>query len=109
MDDQRFKRAAEGLLKAALMSADDLAAKKGEDNPFVRIKRNNERLEACTLHEFNPDPDWRKANLLTHRTVTCRNCGGEMKTNDAMAYLRGYAHGSGGDFKAITDAIWPPR
>lgn len=105
-----FKRAAEGLVRAASMSADELAAKRGEEDPFVQIKRNSERLGACTGHDFEPEPDWRSKGWgLLNRTVHCRNCGGDMKVGDAMAYLHGFAHGSGQDFKAMTDAIWPPE
>lgn len=110
MTDERFSKIADGLWKAATMSADELAAKKGEDNPFVLIKRNGERLNSCQGHDFEPDPGWRDAKPpLSYRTVHCRACGGDMKMNDAMSYLRGVAHGSGRDFKAMTDAIWPPK
>lgn len=107
--DTDFSRIARGLLKAASMSADELAAKKGEADPFVRIKRNSERLDACEGHDFEPQPDWRAAPVsILGRTVHCRVCGGEMKMHDAMMYLRGLAHGSGRDFVAITNAVWPP-
>lgn len=106
MDDARMKNISQGLVKAALMSADELAAKKGEDDLFVRIKRNSERLSACPGHDFEPDPDWRTWN--PNRTVHCRVCGGDAKMHDAMEYLRGFAHGSGQDFKALTEAVWPP-
>lgn len=106
MDDERIKKASQNLLKAALMSADELAAKKGENDLFVRIKRNSERLSGCEGHDFEPDPDWR--TWKPNRTIHCRRCGGDMKMHDAMEYLRGFAHGSGRDFKAITETLWPP-
>jgi hypothetical protein len=108
MDDASFSRMARGLVRAASMSADALAAEKGEGNPFVRIKRNSERLDACEGHDFEPDPDWRTRASLLDRKVHCRACGGDMKNGDALMYLRGLAHGSGRDFTALTDAIWPP-
>lgn len=106
MDEDRIQKATKNLLTAALMSADELAAKKGESDLFVRIKRNSERLSACAGHEFEPDPDWR--TWKPNRTVHCRRCGGDMKMHDAMEYLRGFAHGSGQDFKVLCAAIWPP-
>lgn len=109
MDDARFSKIAQGLMKAAVMTADELASRKGEDNAFVKIKRNGERLDGCTGHDFEPDTEWRSAKPpLSYRTVHCRACGGDMKMNDAMNYLRGLAHGTGRDFKAMTAAIWPP-
>ena len=104
-----FKKAAEGLLKAATMSADELAARKGENDPFVQIKRNNERLSNCSAHDFEPQPDWRSQGWgMLNRTVHCRVCGGDMKISAAHDYLRGFAHGSGRDFEAVVNAIWPP-
>lgn len=108
MDDARFSRMAQGLMKAATMSADELAARKGENDMFVRIKRNHERLNGCAGHDFEPDPNWRETRPLLNRTVHCRTCGGDMKTGDAHQYLRGLAHGSGRDYGAIVAAIWPP-
>jgi hypothetical protein len=108
MSSDELKRIGEGLLKAAAMTADELAAKKGEDDLFVRIKRNSERLLACDRHEFEPQPDWLSSRPFLNRTVRCSRCGGDMKVFDAMNYLRGFAHASGGDLKALTDAIWPP-
>lgn len=101
---------AEGLWKAASMSADELSAKKGENDLFVKIKRNHERLDACTGHKFEAQPNWRdQPPPYINRTVHCRNCGGDMKMGDAMNYLKGFAHGTGGDYRTMTDAIWPPK
>ncbi|MBS1725009.1 MAG: hypothetical protein JSS66_18880 [Armatimonadetes bacterium] len=89
------------------MSADELAARKGEGDMFVKIKRNHERLNACAGHDFEPDPNWRDGRPLLQRTVHCRKCGGDMKTGDAHTYLRGVAHGSGRDYHAMCEAVWP--
>lgn len=103
-----FKRAAEGLLKAASMSADELAARNGEDDPFVKIKRNRQRLINCSGHDFEPQPDWRSKGWgMLDRTVHCRACHGDMKIGAAHEYLRGFAHGSGRDFQELIEAIWP--
>lgn len=106
----RFERIAAGLYRAASMSADDLSAEKGEGNPFVQIKRNSEKLDACDRHEFDPQPDWRSAPPpFINRKICCRRCGGEMRTQDAMLYLRGFAHGAGVDYSVMVNAIWPPE
>ncbi|KQO69528.1 hypothetical protein ASF22_02660 [Methylobacterium sp. Leaf87] len=110
MDDARFSKMAQGLWKAASMTADELASRKGEDDMFVKIKRNGERLDGCAGHDFEPDPEWRTAKRpVLGRTVHCRVCGGDMKMNDAMYYLRGVAHGTGRDYKAMIEQIWPPN
>ena len=59
---------------------------------MVRIKRNRDRLEGCAWHEFERQPDWRSSPLYNQK-VRCLHCGGEMKTHDAMTYMRGFAHG----------------
>jgi len=105
-----FKKAATGLLKVATMTADELASRKGEDDMFVKIKRNSERLSNCSGHDFEPQPDWRSKGWgMLDRTVHCRACGGDMKIGAAHDYLRGFAHGSGQDLKSITASIWPPE
>lgn len=101
------KKIAQGLARAVMTPTDELAAKKGEGNLLVQIKRNSDRLEGCELHDFEPTPDWRNARMLTYLKVPCRRCGGEMNAHDVMVYLRGVAHGSGQSFKALTDAVFP--
>ena len=108
MEQDGFTRIANGLVKTAMMSADNLAAKKGEDDAWVKIKRNNERLNSCAGHDFEPDPNWRETRPFLNRTVHCRRCGGDMKVNDAHHYLLGIAHATGQDHKAMTAEIWPP-
>lgn len=99
----------QGLVRALSMSADQLAARKGEDNLLVQIKRNRERLDACSCHEFEPDPEWhRRPGSLLRSKVRCRHCGGEMESGEAHTYLRGLAHGSGQDYRALVATVWPP-
>lgn len=108
-DDERFKQTSVNLMRAVAAPTDELAAKKGEGNLLVKIKRNSDRLYACDRHEFEPVPDWRdRPGPFIWQKVRCARCGGEMKAGEAHDYLRGFAHGSGQDYKAITDAIWPP-
>lgn len=106
MEEATVKRASENLLKVALMSADELAAKKGESDLFVQIKRNAEKLDHCAQHIFESQPDWR-ANFKLNDTVHCLNCGGDMKRSRAMDYLKGYAHGAGISFDRLCEKIWP--
>lgn len=109
MDDERYKQAAVKLICAIASSTDDMAAKRGEADPLVQIKRNSDRLRACDRHEFDPVPDWRtRPGPLIWQTVHCARCGGDMKAGEANDYLRGFAHGSGQDYTAIVNAIWPP-
>lgn len=96
-----------GLFRALGLTADELAAEKGEDHALVQIKRNSERLEKCETHVFEPAPNWRATPMFGQK-IKCTRCNGVMKTHDAMTYLRGYAHGSGADYEAMTNAIWPP-
>lgn len=106
-DPERMKRIASGLVDAALMSADDLAAKKGEDNLFVQIKRNHERLNGCDGHEFEPMLDWRQRLPFSLREVRCNRCSGMMKAHDVMLYLRGRAHERGVALSELSDPIFP--
>ena len=97
-----------GLIRAIGMDANALAAEKGEGNILVQIKRNSERLEDCPRHDFDPQPGWRdRPGPFIYSKITCMHCGGEMKTHDAMVYLRGLAHGAGLDYVEITNRIWP--
>jgi hypothetical protein len=107
--DEKLSKIANGLARAASMTADALAAEKGEDNLFVQIKRNSERLDGCSGHEFEPQPDWRTApRPYINRKIRCLRCGGEMPTGDAHTYLRGVAYGSGRNYTDLASAIWPP-
>lgn len=101
-----FARIANGLVKAITTPTDELAARKGEGDMMVQIKRNSDRVNNCDRHEFEHQPDWRAAPLYNQK-VRCVRCGGEMKAHDAMTYLRGYAHGAGLDYKRVADAVWP--
>ncbi len=105
----RFKKIATGLMNAIATPTDELAAKKGEGDMLVQIKRNSDRVRACDRHEFEPVPDWReRKGPFLWLKVTCRRCGGEMKAGDVITYLRGFAHGSGQDETALTSAVFPP-
>jgi ribosomal protein L44E len=106
--EEEIKRISLNLVKAVMTPTDELVAKKGEGNLLVKIKRNNERVESCTGHKFVPQPDWRKSVILTYLKVPCTVCGGEMNAHDVMEYLKGFAHGSGRDYKALTDEVFPP-
>ena len=92
-----------------MSSADDLAATKGEANPLVQIKRNSEKLAGCDRHEFEPMPDWReRKGPFLWLKVRCVRCDGQMNADSVMAYLRGYAHGTGQDAQALCNAVFPP-
>lgn len=105
-DPGAFSRLAQGLWKAASTPTDELAAKRGEGDMLVKIKRNSDRLEGCTRHDFERQPNWRSGPLYNQR-VRCLRCEGEMKAADAMLYLRGYAHGTGQDYRQVIALIWP--
>lgn len=109
MDDATRKRISQNLMRACATPADDLAAKVGEANPLVQIKRNHARLGECDRHEFQPLPDWReRKGPFSWLKVRCARCDGEMNASDVMTYLRGFAHGTGQDFKGLADAVFPP-
>lgn len=101
-----FTRIARGLVKAITTPTDELAAKKGEGDLMVQIKRNSDRVNGCTSHDFERQPNWR-ASPLYNQKVRCLRCEGEMKAGDAMTYMRGYAHGAGLDYATVIAAIWP--
>lgn len=103
------KKPFEGLIKAARMSADELAAKKGEGDTFVKIKRNRERAAACDRHEFEPISDWRtqRGGLLYGLKVHCSRCHADLPADEAMHYLRGFAHGSGQNYDELLDKVLP--
>lgn len=105
-DTTDFSRIARGLMKAISTPTDELAAKKGEGNLMVQIKRNSDRLEGCDRHEFEHQPNWRAAPLYNQK-VRCLRCGGEMKAPDAMTYTRGFAHGAGIDYADLVETVWP--
>lgn len=102
-----FTKIANGLMKAITTPTDQLAAKHGEGDLMVQIKRNSDCLNGCDRHEFERQPDWRTVGPLYNQKVLCIHCGGSMKSHDAMTYLRGYAHGAGLNYKAVCDAVWP--
>ena len=106
-NDPDFSRIARGLMKAIQTPTDDLAARRGEGDLMVQIKRNSDRVKGCLGHEFVPAPDWRSGSLYNLR-VACSVCGGELKAHDVLTYLSGFAHGSGQDYKTISDRIFPP-
>lgn len=102
------KKAAQNLMRAIGSPTDEMAARLGEDHLLTKIKRNSDRVQGCERHEFAPQPDWRDDKRgFTMGRITCTRCGGEMSRHDAFTYLRGFAHGSGQDFKVLTDAVWP--
>ena len=101
-----WSRIANGLVKAIQTPTDELAAKKGEGDLMVQIKRNSDRLNECGGHEFEHQPNWR-ASPLYNQKVKCLRCGGEMKSHDAMTYVRGFAHGARVDHAALVETIWP--
>jgi hypothetical protein len=102
----KWTRIANGLVKAICTPTNELAAKKGEDDLMVRIKRNSDRLEECDRHEFERQPNWR-ASPLYNQKIKCLRCGGEMRTHDAMTYIRGFAHGVGINHNQLVETIWP--
>lgn len=110
MSEPDFGRIARGLMKAVSTPTDELAARRGEDDLMVRVKRNSDRLNACDGHDFVPQPDWRNGALpFIRRKVHCARCGGDMDVGDAMHYLRGFAHAKDMDPSTLTDRIWPPQ
>jgi hypothetical protein len=101
-----WTRIANGLVKAISTPTDELATKRGEGDMMVQIKRNSDRLDKCDRHEFERQPNWR-ASPLYNQKVRCLRCGGEMKTHDAMTYVRGFAHGAGADYAELVETVWP--
>ena len=109
--DESFTKVAQGLWQAISTPTDELAARKGEDDMLVKIKRNSDRMRSCNGHEFDPVPDWRErsnGSPFIRLKVSCKRCGAEMNAGDVLTYLRGFAHGSGQDEKALADAVFPP-
>lgn len=103
-----FRKAAQNLMRTIAKPTDEVAARLGEDHLLVKVKRNSDLLEGCDRHEFAPQPDWRDdVRGFIRGKICCTRCGGEMYRGDAHMYLRGIAHGSGQDFKTLTDAVWP--
>lgn len=104
-----FKTAAKKVLQAINTPTDDLAARLGEDNSLVKIKRNSDQLAGCGCHEFNPVPDWRVDAVVSRVRATCKHCGGEMKMGDISNYLLGKAHATGADYDALMAEVFPPE
>lgn len=67
------------------------------------IKDNKAKLDKCGGHMLK-SLDFSNP-VVSRRTCICTRCGGTMNIHDAILYIKGYMHGTGGrlDWVVVND------